>query len=232
MVDQEKEKIHQAIESISPQSHTRERMLENIRKKAAESAASEDTAITENTPAEPPVRIVSRRPVYVKILSIAAGIIVLIGCGLVIRHLHHKETTPGETNIRTEGGQVLFEKTYSSPSDLEKATGILLSPPESGTDVLYFSNAASGTIAGVRFSIGADMYYLYASKDGPDTFHSIVPAAPSHELDAEAKAVVTSENDTNTETIVWTQDDVTYCLFNSDLATKDDLTTIYWEIKK
>ncbi|MBO4927429.1 MAG: hypothetical protein J5379_04175 [Clostridiales bacterium] len=232
MVDHEQEKIQQAIESISPAPDARERMLANIRKKAAASTESVSTAVPEKSVSEAPVRAVSRRPVYVKILSIAASVAVLIGCGFLIRNLQSKKSAPTETSIRTEGGQVLFETTYSSSDDLEKATGIRLLPPKSGTDILYFSTESSGTIAGVRFSIGADMYYLYATKDPSDAFREITPDAPSRDLDTETKAQLTTDSDTQTETIVWTQGDVTYCLFNSDTATEDDLTQIYWEIKK
>lgn len=260
MVDPSKNKIHDAIETISPSSDAHDRMLARIRAKAAQqentiaSMSPDDPKAEKNpevtVPTHEPVHITtvahpshertvnntcfSIREIRSRLLVLAACFLLLIGSVMIYatvirRWTRTQPTEPNQTETFAEGGNVLFNKTFSSTDELEKAVGIRLIAPAKATEVLYFYD--QNGIAGVRFTQNVNMYYLYACKGDRSAFQDILSDCEESPATDLADATLWQGKDM-VKTITWSDGSLSYCLFNSDEATVDDIRDIYKEIRK
>ncbi len=174
-----------------------------------------------------------------RLLVLAACFLLLIGSvtlyATVIRRrtkpqpTESTQTEPTQTGTRTAGGQVLYNKTFSSTDELEKAVGIRLIAPASATEVLYFYD--QNYIAGVRFTRNVNMYYLYACKGDLSAFGNILSVCEESPATDLAGATLWQGKDME-KAITWSDGSLSYCLFTSDEATVDDVKDIYKEIRK
>ena len=260
MTDPSKNKIHDAIETISPSSDAHDRMLARIRAKAAQqektiASMSPDDPKTEKdpvvtAPAHEPVHITtvahpshertvnntcsSIKEIRSRLLVLAACFLLLIGsvtlyATVIRRWTRTQPTEPQQTETRTAGGHVQFNKTFSSTDELERAVGIRLIAPAKATEVLYFYD--QNGVAGVRFTQDVNMYFLYACKGDLSAFRDILLDCEESSAKDLADATLWQGKDM-VKAITWSDGSLSYCLFNSDEATVDDIRDIYKEIRK
>lgn len=257
MVDPSENKIHDAIETISPSSDAHDRMLARIRAKAAQQEndlAPVSSDIPETKDENPEAATLAREADHIttvahpshkgtanksyfsirelrsRLLVLAACFMLVIGSVALYAWVIRKRVEPKQTETLTNGGQVPFSKTFSSTDELEMAVGIRLIAPAKSTEVLYFYDQEG--LAGVRFTQGINMYYLYAYKGGRSVFETILadcvelPTADLHD------ATFWESEDKLTKAITWSDGALSYCLFNSDDAAVDEFRNIYEEIRK
>lgn len=176
----------------------------------------------------------SRHEIRSGLLVLAACFLLLIGsvtlyATVIRRRTEPQPTEPTQTDTHAAGGQVLFNKTFSSTDELEKAVGIRLIAPASATEVLYFYDQNS--IAGVRFTRNVNMYYLYACRGDLSAFGDILTDCEESATTDLAGATLWQGKDME-KAITWSDGSLSYCLFNSDDAAVDDFKDIYKEIRK
>lgn len=209
--------IKNSIESIEPREGAKERMLANIRLKAA----------AENSQKAPAAK--GKTPMFMKIakwaLPLAACLVVAVTAVKVIPIL----TAPPESDQGAMVGNP-FEQ-VNSPEEFEKRLGITLDAPEGASEIEY--SIIDDTAADIRFTFGKNAYCLRASTQSGDFSGVNGVEAASEQIDSENSAVLFTikSGADNFLKLTWSDGKVNYILSNTDGGSADEIKRIYELIK-
>ena len=213
MTDQDK--IKNAIDDIEPREGAKERMLENIRHKAAENS--------QKTPA------VKKTAPFMKIakwaLPIAACLVVAVTAVKLVPLL----TAPPDDDRGVMVGNPFV--TVSSANELAQRLGIEIDAPAGASKAEYA--IIDGSIAEVYFSYGENAYCLRASTQSGDFSGLSGVQAAVEQLDGENSAMlatIKSGPDTFLK-LTWTDGKLNYILSNRDGGSADEIRKIYGLVK-
>lgn len=210
-----RDKIKYAVESIEPREGAKERMLANIRQKAAQSVQTAPAAK-------------KNAPMFMNIakwaLPIAACLVLTIVGIKVIPPL----VAPEESSEVLGGSPFL---TVSSADEFEKQLGIAIDAPEGASGVEY--TIIDSNIADVHFSYGEKTYSLRASEQSGDFSGLYGVEAATEQLDSANNAVLTTIRSGNQAffKLTWTNGKVNYILSNTDGGSADNIKKIYRLVK-
>lgn len=209
------DKIGRAIESIEPRDGAKERMLANIKRKAAEQ--NRETSETKKK-ALPFAKIAKWA------MPIAACIVVAIVGIKVIPSLD----APEEPSNVLVGSPFV---TVDSADEFEKQLGIAIDAPEGASGVEYA--IIDSNIAEVYFSYDENAYCLRASEQSGDFSGLNGVEAATEQLDSANNAVLTTvrSGDQTFLKLTWTDGKVNYSLSNTDGGNKDEINEIYRLVK-
>lgn len=208
-------KIENAIESIEPRDGAKERMLANIRRKAAE----QNREMSDTKKKAPSFAEIAKWA-----LPIAACLVIAVVGIKVIPPL----AAPEEPSGALVGSPFL---TVSSADEFEKQLGIALDAPEGASEVQYA--IIDGNIAEVYFSYGENLYSLRASEQSGDFSGLYGIEAAAEQLDSANNAVLTTirSGDQTFLKLTWTDGKVNYILSNTDGGNEDEIKEIYGLVK-
>ena len=208
-------KIKESIDAIEPEAGAKERMYQNILKKAQQAAPAEK-------PAEPKKK---KAPFVRYALPIAACLCLVLG---LARWLPNAPTTDP-----TEGGvQIANPFVEVESADDFKALSITLDAPDGAQEVSYA--VIDGEIAEVRFALDGKSYLARASAQEGDFSGLNGTESDAETVDAKTNAVRVSV-DVGTgvyHKITWTNGKINYCLYGTDGADKDQVLAVYEALKK
>ncbi len=209
-------KIKESIDAIEPEAGAKERMYQNIMKKAQQAAPAEK-------PAEPKKKVI---PLVRYALPIAACLcLVMIGVAKFL---------PGNTPMRPDESNVQGGNPFVEVENAEafKALSVTLDAPEGAQETSYA--IIDGKIAEIQFELDGKSYLARASAQEGD-FSGLNGEDRSQEtIDAKNNAVLT-EVQTDLQTyykIVWTNGKINHCLYGTDGADKSQVLAVYESLKK
>lgn len=208
-------KIKNAIESIEPRDGAKERMLANIKRKAAEQNRKTSAAKRKS-------------PSFAEIAKWAlpvAACLVIAAVGIkVIPTL----AAPEESSEVLVGSP--FE-TVNSADEFEKQLGIAIDAPMGASEVEY--TIIDGNTADIHFSYGENVYSLRASGQSGDFSGLYGVKAAAEQLDSANNAVLTTirSGDQTFLKLTWTDEKVNYILSNTDGGNEDEIKEIYGLVK-
>ncbi len=208
-------KIKESIDAIEPEAGAKERMYQNILKKAQQAAPAEKSA-------EPKKKMV---PFVRYALPIAACLCLVLGLA------HWLPSAP--TTDPTEGGvQIANPFVEVESADDFKALSITLDAPDGAQEVSYF--IIDGEMAEVRFTLDGKSYLARASAQEGDFSGLYGQESDAETVDAKTNAVlVRVDLDTGTyQKITWTNGKINYCLYGTDGADKSQVLAVYESLKK
>ena len=203
--------IKNSIDNIEPASGARDRMYQNIMKKAQQAE-----------PAPSP----KKKPIPIKryALPIAACL-----C-LVILGLTHFLSNPAAPPDEIVLGGNPFE-TVDSADDF-KVLSVTLDAPADAQEVSYA--IIDGEIAELRFALDGKAYIARASAQEGD-FSGLAGQVLSQEtVDAKTDAVLSVVKSDGTDycRLDWTNGKIKYCLYGTDGASKTQVLSAYEALKK
>ena len=209
-------KIKESIDAIEPEAGAKERMYQNIMKKAQQAAPAEK-------PAEP-----KKKPIpFVRYALPIAACLCLVMIGVA-------KFLPGSTPMHPDEGNVQGGNPFVEVENAEafKALSVTLDAPEGTQETSYA--IIDGKIAEIQFELDGKNYLARASAQEGD-FSGLNGQELSQEtIDAKNNAVLT-EVQTDLRAyykIVWTNGKINYCLYGTDGADKDRVLAVYESLKK
>ncbi len=207
-------KIKDALDAIEPSPGAKERMYENIMKKAAQAA-----------PAETPAPKKKTAPFVRYALPIAACFCLLV-VGLA-KLLPAGTPQPGGDNVQTPNPFVAVDS-----ADDFRPLSITLDAPAGAREVTYF--IIDGAMAEVRFTLDGRAYQARASAQEGDFSGLYGRESGAETVDAKNDAVLVQvELDTGVyQKITWTNGKINYCLYGTDGADKAQVLAVYEALKK
>ncbi len=208
-------KIKEAIDAIEPESGAKERMYQNIMKKAQQQAAP---AVEPAEQKKRPMRLVRYA------LPIAACFCLLIAGASYFLPRSQQDSQEGG-NVQTPNPITEVEN-----ADAFVSMGIHMDAPAGSTNVSY--QIIDGQIACVEFDQGGHHFYLRASAQSGDFSGLYGTESEPQPVDAENNAVLSSV-DIGTALcyrVFWTNGKINFYLFNTDGADSEMLMTIYYSI--
>lgn len=211
-------KIENAIEGIEPRDGAKERMLANIKRKAAEQDR-EAPAAKRNAPAFADIA---------KWVLPAAACLVIAVVGIkVIPSLTAPEGSPISSDVM--GGSPFLS--VNSADEFEKQLGIRIDAPEGASKVEY--TIIDNSIADIGFVYGENMYRLRASEENGDFSGLYGVESAAEQLESENSAVLfTIKSGTDTYLkLTWTDGKVNYILSDTGGGSKDEIKEIYGLVK-
>ena len=218
------ERIRESIDGIEPADGARERMLANIRRKAAEQADREDTE-----PKQPEkAKILPFKRIRKWALPIAACFAVAV-IGAVVLSNPSKPSDPSEpgTDVQIPGpvGDI------QDAEEFERRLGITTDAPEGAENVVY--SILDGNMADIIFDLEGHQYDLRASKQSGDFSGIYATVIREEPVDASTDAVLTTyrSGDEIYLKITWTDGATTYILSNADGASADEIRAVYEKAK-
>lgn len=205
--------IKEELEKIEPAEGARERMLENIKRKAAEQN-------TEN------VRGNEKKPaVFTKIVRWVAPIAACLAIAAVgIVFVQRQNSVP----IDSEGGVQIANPLSDemTADELREKLGIEFKIPENAENTVCY--ILDGNIGDVRFEADGKSYYLRFSRKSGDFSGIFGDVLSSEIIDAENNAVLEIIGGVEkTYKISWTNGEITFILSGKT----DEITKIYEQIK-
>lgn len=209
------DKIERAIESIEPRGGAKERMLANIKRKAAEQ--NRETSETKK-----------KAPSFAEIakwaLPIAACLVIAVVGIKVIPQL----AAPDEPSDVLVGSPFV---TVDSADEFEKQLGITIDAPEGASGIEYA--IIDGNIAEVYFSYDEKTYSLRASGQSGDFSGLYGVEAAAEQLDSANNAVLATirSGDQTFLKLTWTDGKVNYILSDTDGGNEDEIKKIYGLVK-
>ena len=209
-------KIKESIDAIEPEAGAKERMYQNIMKKAQQAAPVEK-------PAEP-----KKKPIkFVRYALPIAACLCLVVIGVAKLLPGNTPVQPDESYV--QGGNPFVE--VESADDF-KALSITLDAPDGAEDVSYA--IIDGEIAEVRFTLKGKSYMARASAQEGDFSGLNGTESDAETVDAKTNAVRVSV-DVGTgvyQKISWTNGKINCCLYGTDGADKDQVLAAYEALKK
>ena len=209
-------KIKESIDAIEPEAGAKERMYQNIMKKAQQTVPVEK-------PAEP-----KKKPIpFVRYALPIAACLCLVMIGVA-------KFLPGNTPMRPDESNVQGGNPFVEVENAEafKALSVTLDAPEGAQETSYA--IIDGKIAEIQFELDGKSYLARASAQEGD-FSGLNGEDRSQEtIDAKNNAVLT-EVQTDLQTyykIVWTNGKINYCLYGTDGADKSQVLAVYESLKK
>ena len=208
-------KIKESINAIGPEAGAKERMYQNILKKAQQAAPAEK-------PAEPKKKGI---PFVRYALPIAACLCLVLGLA------HWLPSAPATDP--TEGGvQIANPFVEVESADDFKALSITLDAPDGAGEVSYA--VIDGKIAEVRFTLDGKSYLARASAQEGDFSGLYGQESGAETVDAKTNAILVGVDlDTGTyQKITWTNGKINYCLYGTDGADTSQVLAVYEALKK
>ena len=248
MNETDNNKIRESIEQIEPAAGAKERMLANIRRKAAEQS-SENAAATQtaaaihtvdfsDTAKAPDKASTNRRITAVLRWAVPAAaclIIVILGAVQFFPR-KNKPSDSGNNTVTatiTQGGDTSTYgplTTYSTSEELATATGIRIDAPAGAADVSYES--AGTDFAQVCFTYSGREYTLRASSSDSD-FSGLYgeESKPRNLIEANG-AVYTLVQDEIADSfkLVWKSGALTNILIGPGDTPDETIVEIYWKL--
>lgn len=221
MNERRDDRFHETIDGIEPETGAKERMLENIKRKAAMQV--DDEQKSHNPPEK---KILPFNKVMKMALPIAACfVIAVIGIVKIVPLLNNTLTRPGD-DVQISDPFV----TVDSAKDFEKL-GIYIDAPEGAIDTSY--TILDGEIADITFTVDNHEYTIRASKQSGDFSGIYGDTVASNKIDSETDATLETirASDEILYKLSWTNGSVHFILFNIDGASAESVTAIYQAIK-
>lgn len=217
--------VREEIDKIEPANGAKERMLQNIKRKAAEqqNAQVQETIQSKTIPFEK----------IAKWAAPLAACIVIAVVGVAVFRQQSVPVTPVESSEPLESG-VLVGSPFSdemTADELREQLGIDFKIPVNAENVVCY--IMDGNIGDVRFDLDGGSYTLRFSEQSGD-FSGIYGAPLSSEkIDASTNAVLDTIDDVAYPMfkISWTNGKLNYILSNSGETTAETMEAIYEEIK-
>ncbi len=218
----EKNSIRDAIETIEPSDAAKERMLENIKRKAAEKEAIEQPK-TE--------KILRMNRVMKRALPIAACLVLVVTMAFALPQLFASKTKRADS-YDTEP-MASAEKpnpwvTVKDSESLKENTGIAIDAPAAADEIAYSS--LGDEIADVTFTVEGHEYTLRASKridDFSGLYGKTEKESTVVSVNGTADLEVFSDGDEIYLKITWSDGDTVYILTNTDGATEEAFLEVY-----
>ena len=208
-------KIKKSIDAIEPEAGAKERMYQNIMKKAQQAA-----------PAEKPTEK-KRTILFVRYALPIAACLCLVVIGAAKFLTGNTPTQSGDSYV--QGGNPFVEV---ENAEAFNALSITLEAPTGAQKVSYA--IIDGKIAEIQFEFDGKSYLARASAQEGD-FSGLNGQELSQEtIDAKNNAVLT-EVKTDLYTyykIVWTNGKIKYCLSGTDGAAREQVIAMYDSLKK
>lgn len=220
MSEQTNNPIRKSIDNIEPADGARERMLQNIRRKAAEQQSAEIAQKSEKPKAMPLNRILKwALPVAACFAILLVGINVIPKLG----------AAPVESDESVLGGNPFAGE--MSAEELQEKLGFSIDVPEGSENASY--NVLDGNIANISFEYDGNSYTLRASKQSGDFSGINGTLIKSDKIDVANDAVLETIRgmEYNSFKLTWTDGAVTYILMNNNGISADDITGVYEKIK-
>ena len=224
MSDNRDDRFRESINNIEPAAGAKERMLENIRRKAAEQPTETQQEIQQKTHQK--AKIVSFNKILKWAMPIAACFVIAV-VGVTYMLPLFNQQTPSESGEQIPNPFV----TVNSASDIEDALGFSVDAPQEAENVEY--SILDGKMADIYFSIDDHAYSLRASAQSGDFSGLYGIEAKIEQLDSEKNAVLTvirSGDDLFTK-ITWTDGKVNYVLSNTDGASESEVKAVFDDIR-
>ena len=216
MKEDNENRFRESIEDIEPKAGAKERMLENIKIKAA---MSSDKVQTKQVPSKKSEAAFNR---YIKIA--ACFMIAAIGIWKIVPMFGNTSTEPGF--VQTPFPFVAVD----SAKDFEEL-GIYIDAPE-GSDTVNYA-IIDGKIAEICFTLDHHRYYIRASKQSGDFSGLNGKQISSDKFDSETNAtleILKSGTDTLYK-LSWTDGETNFILTNIDGTSAESIKDIYQKIK-
>lgn len=210
-------KIKESIDSIEPESGAKERMYQNIMKKAQ--PQSEPIV----TPAAPKKKTIP----FVRYALLIAACFCLVVFGL--SHFSPAGPSVGSTESGVMGGSPIVE--VESAEEF-RALGITLDAPTEAQEVSYA--VIDGKIAEVQFTLEGKTYLARASAKEGDFSGLYGQESDAETVDAKTNAILVSV-DVGTgvcQKISWTNGKINYCIYGTDGADRNQVFSAYEALKK
>lgn len=209
-------KIKESIDAIEPEVGAKERMYQNIMKKAQQAAPAEK-------PTEPKKKVI---PLVRYALPIAACLcLVMIGVAKFL---------PGNTPMRPDESNVQGGNPFVEVENAEafEKIGIEIDAPNRANNVSYA--IIDGKIANIDFEIKSHQYTFCASAQSGDFSGISGEVLQSEIIDAKSNAMLETIDGGVTQylRVSWTNGKVTYYLTNSDGASNSEIKELALELIK
>lgn len=214
------DRIRESINNIEPAAGARERMLENIQRKAAEQTSKTAQEIPQKT------KVLSISKFLKWALPVAACFaIAIIGVNIIPNITNSPSIDNQEVEIANPFVPV------SDSSAFAKQLGINIDAPDGATSVAY--TIVDNEMANIDFDYTGHSYTLRASEQSGDFSGLNGIAASIEQIDSETDAVLTSikSSDEIYRKIEWTDGKVRYVLINTDGADPGQMKELYQRVK-
>ena len=220
MSEKWEDRIHESIEEWEPPAGAKERMLANIRRKAAE-----QNAMRADEPASR-AKVLSINPMLKWLMPLAACfVIAVIGVNFMSKNTPAPSTDTPDVQIANpfvpvEGAQ-----------EFEKRLGIVLDAPEGAENTEY--TVVDNEMANIDFDYAGHSYSLRASGQSGDFSGLYGTDAGSEQIDSSTDAALTAirSGDDIYRKLEWTDGKVRYLLINTDGADPEQMIEIYQKIR-
>ncbi|MGN0670306.1 MAG: hypothetical protein ACI4JZ_07130 [Oscillospiraceae bacterium] len=211
----ENNSFKEIIDKIEPEDGARERMLNNIKRKAAEQQAAQKPA--------------KKSSAFAKIARWALPAAACLAIAVVGFNVVPRLVSPP-----VESGGVEIPNPFmmvNSADDFEQKLSLRADAPAGSEDIAY--SILDGSIAQVDFIYGGKSYTLRASNQSGDFSGINGTLIKSDKIDAQTDAVLETIRgiDYNYFKLKWTNGAVTFILSNRDETTAESITEIYQKIK-
>ena len=221
----ENNSIREEIDKIEPANGAKERMLQNIRRKAAE---QNNTQVQESRP--------SKAIMFGKMAKWAAPIaacLVIAVVGIAVFRQQSIPVKPVESSEPMES-EMLGGSPFSdemTADELREQLGVDLSIPDNAENVKCY--IMDGNIGDVRFELDGGSYILRFSEQSGDFMGINGTPLSSEKIDASTNAVLDTIASVEYPIykISWTNGKITYMLSNSSETTAQTIKAVYEEIK-
>ena len=217
-------KIRDSLDKIEPGIGAKERMYQNILKKA-EGEKQAKPLVQDTAPKKERSKIISLR--FVKTFAPIAACLCITVLGVIHFWPSGNPGTDSSTNPPVLGNSPYTE--VESPETFEQI-GITLDAPEKAENERYA--VLDGNIASIDFEIGDHSYFIVASAQSGDFSGLSGDVASSEQLDSKSNAVLYEIEcePTSMFKASWTDGKIHYYLGNTDGADKEDFKSICMEL--
>ena len=221
----ENNSIREEIDKIEPADGAKERMLQNIKRKAAEQQNTQAQE-TRQSKAIPFVKIAKRAA------PIAACLVIAVVGSAVFRQ-QSVPVSPADSSKPMESG-VLVGSPFSdemSADELREQLGTDFKIPENAENVVCY--VMDGNIGDVRFDSDGGSFILRFSEQSGDFMGISGKPVSSEKIDASTNAVldIFESVEYPIYKISWTDGKINYILSNKGEITTETMKAIYEEIK-
>ena len=210
-------RIQDAINSVEPEAGAKERMYQNILKKAQQQSA----------PAEAPVEKKKKPIAFVRYALPIAACFCLLVIGLTRFLPGSSPVSLDSSNL--QGGNPFVEV---DGSDDFLSIGIRVEAPSDAENAVY--TIIDGQIAEICFEQKGKEFVVRASAQSGDFSGLNGNEEELETIDATQNAVLSAVriDDTQWYKITWTNGKVNYCLYATDGADREQTIAVYESIKK
>ncbi len=203
--------IKDSINAIEPNDDAKERMYQNILKKAQQSAL-----------AEKPAKSKKKRTPFVRYAVPVAACLCLVVVGLSGYFHNSTPIQPDESYVQSGNPFADVDN-----ADAFKKIGITFEAPSGATDISY--TIIDEQIASIHFVMNKKTFEARASAQNGDFSGLTGKVLDAQNIDAKNNATLyTIGGDFETYyKMTWTNGKVNYCLYGTDGATGDEVTVVY-----